>query len=358
MRIVQILKSLAYGDAIGNHVLALEKLFNDRKIENCIFAQVIDKRLPDDTAYDVRLYERKPGDVILYHFSTGTELNQRILEFGCPIVIYYHNVTPASFFEPYKKDMAKVCEAAMEDLEVLSQSKLVKACIAVSKFNKEGLEEKNFSCPIYVEPILLPFEDYRKKSDEAMKKSYQDGKKNILFVGRIAPNKCQEDVIDAFYHYQKYYEKNSRLILIGSYSSTPTYYERLKKHIEDIDVKDVVFPGHITFEQILALYEASDLFLCQSEHEGFCVPLIEAMLFKLPIVAYDAGAISDTLGGGGIVLNNKNHLETAGVMNYVLTHPEIRHEILKEQKKVLEELAPKKIGEDFINIIEEVCKTI
>ena len=154
-----------------------------------------------------------------------------------------------------------------------------------------------YTCPIDVCPILIPFSDYEKEPDRRVLRRYKgDGKTNLLFVGRIAPNKKQENVIRAFYFYHKYYSPDSRLFLVGSWSGMESYYERLCDYVKALGIAEhVVFTGHIRFDEILAYYHLADVFLCMSEHEGFCVPLVEAMYFHVPIVAYSCAAVPDTL---------------------------------------------------------------
>ena len=141
-----------------------------------------------------------------------------------------------------------------------------------------------YTCPIDVLPILIPFDDYAKTPSQQVIDRYSDGYTNLIFTGRIAPNKRQEDVIRAFYDYKKFYNPKSRLILVGGHNGMERYYHRLKSYINALELEDVVFPGHIKFDEILAYYKIADVFLCQSEHEGFCVPLVEAMYFDVPVV--------------------------------------------------------------------------
>ena len=168
-----------------------------------------------------------------------------------------------------------------------------------------------YTCPMKVLPILIRFEDYEQEPDADVIRKYSDGATNLLFVGRMAPNKKVEDVISAFAYYKEHYDKTARLFLVGSFQETDLYYQYLQKHIKKLGTHDVIFSGHISFQAVLAYYKIADVFLCMSEHEGFCVPLVEAMYFGVPIVAYDSSAIADTLGGAGILLKNKDLKKTA-----------------------------------------------
>ena len=109
--------------------------------------------------------------------------------------------------------------------------------------------------------------------------------------------------------------KRQRLFFVGKYAGMEAYYEQLKRYVEALDLKDVYFTGHIKFDEILAYYRTADVFVCMSEHEGFCVPLVEAMYFGVPIVAYDSSAIADTLGNGGILTEDKDPKLVAEIIN-------------------------------------------
>jgi len=166
-------------------------------------------------------------------------------------------------------------------------------------------------------------------------------------VGRIAPNKRQENVIRAFYQYRKL-NPDSRLILVGSYLGMENYYQRLVKYAKALGIEDdVVFTGHIKFSEILAFYHVADAFVCMSEHEGFCVPLVEAMFFNVPVIAYDTSAISDTLGGSGVLLDSNDPVFTAHVINRVLTDEKLRESIVEGQKKRLEDFSYERIKDIF-----------
>ena len=168
--------------------------------------------------------------------------------------------------------------------------------------------------------ILIPFDDYKKEPDaEVRQKMTEDRYTNILFTGRIVPNKRQEDVIATFYHYHKYYNPKSRLILIGNYTGMESYYESLQRYIDELGAEDIIFPGHISFPAILAYYATADLFLCMSDHEGFCVPLVEAMNFEVPVLAKNTTAIPYTLGGSGMMLEDNDPLVAATAINRILT---------------------------------------
>lgn len=352
MRIIQILPVIAFGDAIGNHVLALSDAFTRRGYKNKIYAEMVDSRIPKGKAEHIDYYKEQKGDVILYHMSTGSPLNRRVLEYQAPKIMNYHNITPAHFFHGYLSAAEKGCIEAREDLAYMAGK--MDACVSDSKYNQQELEELGYHCPMTDIPILIAFDDYKKQPDEETLRQYrEDGYTNIVFVGRVVPNKKQEDLIEAFYYYKKYYNPQSRLILVGSFAGVDVYGESLKAYADILGIKeDVIFTGQISFPKILAYYRAADVFLCMSEHEGFCVPVVEAMYFGDPIIAYDSTAVGDTMGGGGILLKEKKPLETAGMIHYLMNHAELKEQILANQKERLEAFSHERVEKAYMDFLQ------
>lgn len=352
MKIYQLLPTLAFGDAVSNDTLALEKVIKKMGYKTEIFAESIDPRLPKGSA---RLVEKLPKindkDIVLYHLSTGTKLNYRLAQLHCRKVLIYHNITPPQFFEEYSIKAAQLCQSGLEGAMYLADK--VDYSLAVSEYNRQDLISMGYRCPIDVLPILIPFKDYEQQPSQKVVRQYSDDYTNIIFTGRIAPNKCQEDVIRAFYNYKKFYNPKSRLIMVGGHNGMERYYHRLKSYVNALELEDVVFPGHIKFDEILAYYKTADVFLCQSEHEGFCVPLVEAMYFDVPVIAYDSSAIAGTLGGGGFLLKEKNPVETAAVINRVVTDKALRDTIIQNQQIRLKDFEHKVIEEQFVKYMKE-----
>ncbi|MBE6864564.1 MAG: glycosyltransferase family 4 protein [Ruminococcus flavefaciens] len=346
MRIIQLLPTLSFGDAIGNDTLALKGAIHDMGYETEVYAENIDKRLPAGSGLDIsKLSGLKKDDIILYHKSTGTDLTFKIDEFKCRRIMVYHNITPPEFFRPYSPAATALTEYGYKGVEYLKDK--VEYCLADSSYNRSDLLRMGYTCPIDVRPILIRFEDYKQTPDEETIRKYSDGKKNLIFVGRIAPNKKQEDVIRAFYHYKKL-NPESRLILVGSYSGMENYYNRLVKYAAALGLKDdVVFTGHIKFSAILAFYRIADVFVCMSAHEGFCVPLAEAMFFDVPIVALDTSAISDTLGGSGFLVDDNDPVFVSRVIDRVLNDEALRNELISGQRRRLKDFSYEKIKDTF-----------
>lgn len=336
MRIIQILSTIAYGDAIGNEVFALKKVLEDMGYETGVYALSIVPPLNHEDASDIgELPDLGEKDVIIYHLSTGTQLNYDLAGFKGKKIIIYHNITPPEFFSGYDSFFEKISEEGLEGARFLADK--ADYCLADSEFNKEDLRKLGYSMPIDILPVVIPFDEYRRTPGQGILNKYRDGRHNILFTGRVAPNKCHQDIIAAFACYKKYYDANARLFLVGSYKETDKYYRKLKKYVELLKVEDVVFTGHIKFEEILSYYCLADVFLCMSEHEGFCVPLIEAMLFGVPVIAYKSAAVPLTLGDGGILIHEKKPMETAALIDRVIKDSGLRETIRENQTSRLED---------------------
>lgn len=348
MRIIQLMPTISFGDAVGNDARAIGDILRELGCETQIYAENIDTRLPEGTALPVReLPPLAEEDVVLYHGSTGTELNFRLPELGGRKVMIYHNITPPEYFAPYSQAAAALTQSGLDGIRYLADK--LTYCIADSDYNREDLLRMGYTCPIDVCPVIVPFSDYEKEPDPSVIAHYRgDGVTNLLFVGRIAPNKKQEDVIAAFYHYHKHYNPSSRLFLVGSWSGMDAYHRQLLRYIEKLGLSDaVIFPGHIRFEEILAYYTLADVFVCMSEHEGFCVPLVEAMHFGVPIVARRAAAVPYTMGGKGLLLDDADPVYAAAVIHRAVTDKALREYVIRLQKRRLEDFSYEHVRDTF-----------
>lgn len=335
MKIVQLLRNFSYGDAIGNDVLAIKKALTKMGYQNTICAEYIDKRFPKKIAYPVnRLLTVEPEDIVLYHLSTGTELNYSFTQLPCRKIVRYHNITPPHFFNGYNRTAEEGCKDGLKAAAAIAER--VDYCLAVSEFNKQDLIRMGYKQRIDVLPILVPFSDYKKTPDWNTIKQYSDGKINFLFTGRVAPNKKHEDIIQLFYYYKRYINRESRLLLVGGYAEKDRYYQKLSQYVKDLKLRDVVFSGHIKFNQMLSYYRLADLYICMSEHEGFCVPLVEAMYFKKPILAYASTAVPETLGGGGVLMSEKDPKVGALMAERMLNDNKLCTQIAKNQQERLQ----------------------
>jgi glycosyltransferase involved in cell wall biosynthesis len=353
MRIVQILPVLAFGDAVGNDTRALKDALKEAGYDTDIYAAVIDERLPEGTAQPYDMLEKlEDEDILIYHLSTGHKLNYEIEKLGGKKVILYHNITPERFFQKYNKDAYESCAQGIKAAKQLA--KIADYAIADSEYNKQDLLDYGFRCDIDVLPILIPFEDYEKKPNARILKTYDDDYVNILFTGRVVPNKKQEDIIEAFYYYKRYINAKSRLILVGSFAGIDKYHAQLEAYVNELGVEDVIFTGQIKFDEILAYYRLADIFLCMSEHEGFCVPIVEAMYFDVPVVARDTSAIAWTLGGSGMLLPDADPMVAAEMMNRILTDESLRQKILANQRIRLKDFDNAKVKKQFLEIIDKI----
>lgn len=353
MKIINMIPILAFGDAVGNDTLAVHNSLKKAGYDSIVAASYIDERLGGNLAVSTRdLSFIKPEDIVIYHLSTGHELNERFGSLNCRKIIKYHNITPPEFFFGYDKNAVASCIEGYRQTAALSDKP--ELVFADSAYNKEELIRMGYRCEIEVLPILIPFEDYRKEPDPEVMTQMDDGYTNIIFTGRVVPNKRQEDVIAAFDCYQKYYNPESRLILVGNCDCVSHYYEGLAAYVRALGVKNVIFTGHIKFPAILAYYRSADLFLSMSDHEGFCVPLVESMFFDVPVIAKDTSAVGWTLGGSGILLSDRDPKLAAGMMNRVLTDSQLKEKILQNQRERLSDFDNHKVEGQLLSRIKSL----
>ena len=357
MKIIQLLPTIDYGDAVSNDVLTIREILVKNDVQTGIYAENIGRRISRSIVSTIdQMPHLAENDIILYHASTGTQLNYDLPKFGGRRVMIYHNITPPLFFREYSPAAMNLCENGYKGIQYLSDK--VEYCIADSDYNRQELLRMGYRCPIDVCPILIPFEDYDQEPDQKVLRKYQrDGFTNLLFVGRIAPNKKQEDIIRAFYCYQKYFNPRSRLFLVGSDSGMESYRTRLEAYAQTLGIADkVIFPGHIKFNAILAYYHLADVFVCMSEHEGFCVPIVEAMHFGIPIAAYNSSAVPETLGKGGLLLEDKNPKIAAAAIDRIVKDGELRETISQQQKKQLRRYQYDNVRKTFLDCLEKFLK--
>ena len=331
----------------------MHKILKKSGYDTVIYAENIDKRLSSIVKKIEELKNVDKEDLIIYHKSTGTKLSFELQKFKCKIVMRYHNITPGFYFQKYSKKLFNIVEYGREGLEYAS--KHIDYSLADSSYNMQELVDLNYK-NVEVLPILISFDDYAKTPDKKTIEKYNDGITNILFVGRIAPNKVQEDVIKSFYYYKKYVNQNSRLIFVGNEKGFENYLDLLRGFVDELKLEDIIFTGHIKFEEILAYYKIADLFLCMSEHEGFCVPLVVSMYFGVPILAYNSSAIGETLGGSGVLVKEKNYFVISELMDRIITDTILRDNIIEKQYERLKDFALEKSEKQFLEAIEKIIK--
>src|SRR5207237_5253518 len=183
--------------------------------------------------------------------------------------------------------------------------------------NLHELEDLCFPAP-GVPPVVPDFTHLNLPPNTMTAERFDDGWTNVMFVGRVIPNKKFEDVIRAFHVYRTRHNPRSRLLLVGSYGGFDKYLTMLHHIVAALGTPDVHFLGHVSNEELTAVYDVADLFLCASEHEGFCVPLIESFYKRVPVVAYAATAVPATMDGGGVLYETKDPFEVARLMAAIL----------------------------------------
>jgi len=337
MRIDQLTAGFSRGDAISGVAVELQKLFRSWGYPSEVYSmpQFTSPRMRG-LCTDYREYRdsEDPRDIMIFHFSIGGELIAFFRGLKCRRALFYHNITPPNYYAAVDAGAAKRLEEGYARLEALSES--VDLAIAVSEFNKKGLTAAGYR-NVEIVPPLIDFSSLNAEPDPKILRKYPDSFVNILFVGRVVPNKKFEDLIKVFYFYQKTVNPRSRLFLVGSYAGTGRYFSYLRGLAAELDVRDVIFTGHVEFAELLAYYRLADVFLCVSEHEGFCIPLVEAMHFEVPVIAYRAAAVPETLGGSSILVDRKQPERIAEMVQEVISRRDLREEIILRQNRRLAE---------------------
>ncbi len=335
MRVDQLVPAFHRGDAIGDTARHMRDFLRSRGFVSDIYCLDRDQELEGEGLPFAAFPPAGEGDVTILHFAIPSPLTAGLARQAGRKVIVYHNITPERFFAPFSAEMARICRVGREELASLVPA--VDLALAVSEYNREELADLGFRRTAVL-PLFIDFRKYATPPNDFVRDLYRDGRTNILFVGRIAPNKRIEDLIKVAFTYKKYVSPLVRLTVVGKTSSLPKYFESLVRMADEFYLKpeEIVFAGHLPDAEMFALYRAADVFLSMSEHEGFCLPLIESMVFDLPIVAFDAAAVPFTLDGAGVLVGTKRPDRVAELVARVAGDAELRRRIVDGQRRRLE----------------------
>ncbi|MEO5894594.1 MAG: glycosyltransferase family 4 protein [Vicinamibacterales bacterium] len=350
-RVHQVLATLGYGDAIGHEVLGIQRVLRGSGYTSEIFVDTADPRLEELTVdYREMVGAVAAEDVLIHHFSIGSRASRTAYALPGRMVLVYHNITPPEYFIGVHKDLVKLCYRGRRELTAyIERSDLA---LGDSEYNRQELEALGFHAT-GVLPVVPDFVHLDEEPDRALAGDFDDQWTNIMFVGRVIPNKKFEDVIRAFHAYRTRHNPRSRLLLVGSYGGFEKYLAMLQSLIARLGTPDVHFLGHVRNEELTALYDVADLFLCASEHEGFCVPLIEAFYKRIPVMAFASTAVPATMDGGGVLYKTRDPLRVAEIMAAVLDDSRIADAVIASQDAALSRLRQKDFAGTLLRYVEQ-----
>ncbi len=352
MQIHQFLTSYSYGDAIGNEALEIREYLRNKGYVSHIFAlhyhpryanQIINYLEYDHYSHD--------DNVVIFHFSIGSPVTKKFLRIPEKKVIIYHNITPFHFFLDYHRILAKDCFRGRVELKNLVDK--VDLALGDSQYNEQEMKQLGFK-NTGVLPLVMNFSKFDRPVIPIFDTLFNDGKNNILYVGRIIPNKKIEDVIKIFYLYQTHFNPNSRLFIIGEYRGFERYLYALQTFIKTLKIQNIHFSGHIPEEELISYYKLSHIYLHMSEHEGFCAPVPESFYLNIPCVAFNGGAVRETMGQGGILVRKKEFVGIAALIDQLVVDRGLREKVLLSQQRELPRYRKNRSGQILLDYLKKI----
>ncbi|MDD5704554.1 MAG: glycosyltransferase [Kiritimatiellae bacterium] len=329
----QFVAGFRYGDAIANAALVLRRLLRGW---GCASEIVSETRRTDPRAraeikdLAVVTAQMRPDDVALLHLSIGSPVNTAFAALRCRKAILYHNITPPHYFRYCNPSLAEDLRRGRRQVAELAGAADVN--LAVSAYNAAELTGMGYR-DVRVLPLIIDLEALGpSQAEPAMLRRLSDGVRNVLFVGRCAPNKKIEDLLTVMHYLQRHVEPASRLVLAGSNAGVEAYHGLLVARARALGLRDVRFLGSVSQPQLNACYASAHALLCMSEHEGFCAPLLEAMLHGVPVLARAAAAVPETMQGAGVLLRTNDCRAIAEAVGRVLHDSGLRQAILARQQ--------------------------
>ncbi len=322
------------GDAVGDSARRVRSLLRRKGHTSEIYALTID----DDLRGEIRPFAdpaARRGDVTLLHFAVPSPMSEALASLGGGRVLQYHNITPGHFFAPFDAGIFRIATLGRQELARLAGR--VDLALGDSEYNRQELTAMGFErtgvMPIAVDTGRIANAPPRPVLAEAL----DDGLNNILFVGRVAPNKKLEDHLRLAEHYKRYVDAHYRFIFVGRSDAVPGYYASLRALMLQYELPPdrFIFTGAVPDEELATYYRTARVYLSLSEHEGFAVPLVEAMVADVPILAYAAAAVPETLGGAGLCFSPKDLEYAAELLGLLVYDDEVRAAVIAGQRRRL-----------------------
>lgn len=349
----QIVAGFALGDAISHEALALRSICRELGCASEIFAPA--NRIAPESAGECRAledYRQAAGDVAIGHYSIASAATDVFLSSPARKILIYHNITPPEFFIPFDTVLAGQLTQARQELRATLSR--VDAVWADSAFNAAEIHDLGFP-NARVFPLLFDRASLDIPPDPSILAKFATPMRNILFVGRIAPNKCLEDLITAFAWFHRHIEPQSRLLVVGSDRSAPAYYAMLKMYAAELGLDTVFFERFASPAGLAAYYRVADCFATTSRHEGYCLPLVEAMHMGVPVVARRTGGTPEAMGNAGVLIDDFTPAELAEVLGLVCHDAATKQTVQVSQRSRMEEILNRPVKEEFLKLLAAIA---
>jgi glycosyltransferase involved in cell wall biosynthesis len=348
----QVLATLGYGDAIGHEVLGIQRVLRDAGYDSEVFVETADRRLePLTRDYRELVDASAPENLLLHHFSIGSKASRTAYALPERMALIYHNITPPEYFVGIHTKLARQCYRGRRELRAYIDR--CEMALGDSEFNRQDLEALGFPRTAVL-PVVPDFSHLEAEPNRFVADAFDDEWTNIVFVGRVIANKKIEDVIRFFHAYHTLFNYRSRLLIVGAFNMFERYLATLHHLIAELGQPHVHFAGHVSDAELVAYYDVADLFLCASEHEGFCVPLVEAFYKQIPVLAYAATAVPATMDGAGVLFSDKNPAVVAALMDAILSDVKMQDAIIRGQNAALVRLRSRDFGGTLLNAVETI----
>jgi L-malate glycosyltransferase len=352
IRIHQVLATLGYGDAIGHEVLGIQRVLRAAGYESEIFVETADYRLePQTRDYRELVDFSHPDNLLLHHFSLGSKASRTAYALPDRMALIYHNITPPEYFIGVHRTLARQTFRGRRELGAYADR--CDLAMGDSEFNRQDLEALGFPRTAVL-PVVPDFTHLDREPNWLAGGEFDDEWTNVMFVGRMIANKKIEDLIRWFHAYHTVFNPRSRLLLIGAQTQFERYVASLHQLVAALGTPHVHFVGHVTDEELVALYEVGDLFLCASEHEGFCVPLVEAFYKQVPVLAFAATAVPSTMDGAGVLFEDRDPLHVARLMDAIVSDGELQDRIVDGQLAAVDRLRSKDFAGTLLGFVDEI----
>ncbi|HUE05802.1 MAG TPA: glycosyltransferase [Acidimicrobiales bacterium] len=341
------------GDAVGRHTLRLRDATRRRGLESNIFVDVVQDETADETLPAMSYADRAHrGDVVVYQFATASLMAPWLAGRNETLVVNYHNITPPGLMAPWDHHLALGQERAREDLAVLAPRTTL--AIADSAYNEIHLAQAGFATTAVVPPSAAVGVEVTSDAGSLS----GDARTGVVWlaVGRVAPNKALEHTIAALAvaRHDSDQGEGATLRIVGK-PATDAYERALRRYVADLGLEDAVtFTGYATDAAVAAAYTTADVLVVTSEHEGFGVPVVEAMAAGLPVVAYDQGAVPEVLGDAGVLVASRDPYDLAHAVGRLLADPTRRTALAEAGRRRFAELDLPNAADRFVDLLIEV----